>query len=256
MFENYRAYQNFSNKIRNSDRFALSQENLDFVQVFKDSIHSRAETLKKDTKLVRAARAYDEYETENGSTNITGASEDRMLPKREFAFEGRVNPSGTVVLYLASSKATAVSEVRPWVGEVISIALFSIVRDLKIANLSKGHNQSLYSGLSLEELSDPLKIPIEKANKCVWNDIDSAFSQPTTRTDIGAEYTPTQFLSEVVKNEGFDGIFYKSAFGGEQGYNIALFDSKDAQIISCNAFGIDGIEVEFSQAGNAWSKKT
>ena len=61
----------------------------------------------------------------------------------------------------------------------------------------------------MEEMTDPSKISSEKSNKCTWIDIDSAFSRPTTRTDTGAEYTPTQILSEAVKDEGFDGVFYK-----------------------------------------------
>lgn len=257
MFTDYRAYWNFSNRVRNSNRYALDEASLEFLRIFRESVHQREETIRGGTNLVRAVRDYEEIYGEYGEvTNITGASEERVLPKRQFAYEGRVNPSGVVTLYLASSQTTAVSEVRPWVGETISIAWVSIVRDLRIVNLSIGHDKNLLSELTLGELTGETPIPKEKANRCVWNDIDNAFSTPTTRTDTGAEYAPTQILAEAVKCEGFDGLVYKSSFGGEQGYNVALFNVDDAKVEGCNAFSIDDIEISFSQAGNPWSKRT
>lgn len=256
MFTDYRAYTNFSNRVRNSNRYALDEASLEFVKTFRANVHQREEVIPSGTNLVRAVRDYEEILGDYGEvTNITGASEERVLPKKQFAYEGRVNPSGVVTLYLASSQTTAVSEVRPWVGETISIAWLSVVKDLRIVNLSIGHDKNLFSELTLGELAGDAPISKEKANRCVWNDIDSAFSTPTTRTDTGAEYAPTQILAEAVKSEGFDGIVYKSSFGGERGYNVALFNVDDAKVEGCNAFSIDDIEISFSQAGNPWSKK-
>lgn len=256
MFTDYRAYWNFSNRVRNSNRYALDDFSLEFVRVFRESVHEREETIRGGSKLVRAVRDYQEIYGEYGEvTNITGASEERILPKRQFAYDGRANPSGVVTLYLASSKKTAVSEVRPWVGEAISIAWLSIVRDLRIVNLSIGHGKNIFFELTMSELTGDAPISHEKANRCVWNDIDSAFSKPTTRTDTGAEYAPTQILAEEVKCEDFDGIVYKSSFGGAHGYNVALFNVDDAKVEGCNAFSIDDIEISFSQAGNPWAKR-
>ncbi|MBG52180.1 MAG: hypothetical protein CML99_07150 [Rhodobiaceae bacterium] len=255
MFTDYQAYTKFSRTIRNSNRYALDVHSQDFLRIFRENVHHRETTVVAGTTLVRAVRDYDEILGEHGEVvNVTGSSEDRVLPKKAFSIEGRVNPSGVVTLYLASSQVTAVSEARPWVGETISIAWLSMTRDLRLADLSKGHNKSPFSELSFNELLGETPIPEEKANQCVWNDIDSAFSQPTTRTDTGAEYAPTQILSEILKCEGFDGIVYKSSFGGEHGYNVALFNVADAKVMGCNAFSIDKIEISFSQAGNAWYK--
>lgn len=255
MFDDHKSYQNFSNSVRNSDRFAFSAKNQAFLDTFKRGIHERKDILKKDTTLFRAVRDYAESEAENGSPFLTGANEARMLPKKQFAFEGRANPNGLVVLYLASTPETAVTEVRPWIGELISIGWFSVNRDLKIANLAKGHDKSSFLQLTLDEMVGKSKVSLEKSNECTWIDIDNAFSRPTTKTDTGAEYVPTQILSAAAKNEGFDGIFYKSSFGGDKGYNIALFNMHDATLTACNAFGIDDIKVKFSQAGNGWAKK-
>lgn len=255
MFTDYQSYQKFSRKIKSSNRYALDDQSREFLRIFQENVHRRETAIPAGTVLVRAVRDYEEVLGKHGEvTDITGSNEERILPTKKFSFEGRVNPNGVVTLYLASSEATAVSEVRPWVGDLISIARLSIVRELRVADLSKGHDKNSFSELTLDELIDKTKIPVEKANQCVWNDIDSAFSRPTTRTDTGAEYAPTQVLAEVLKCEGFDGVVYKSSFGGESGYNIALFNVADAKVIGCNAFGIDSIDIKFSVAGNPWQK--
>ncbi|WP_413769916.1 RES domain-containing protein, partial [Vibrio vulnificus] len=43
-------------------------------------------------------------------------SENRMRPLLNSASEGRANPKGIPCLYVASTKETAMSEIRPWLG--------------------------------------------------------------------------------------------------------------------------------------------
>jgi len=70
----------------------------------------------------------------------------------------------------------------------------------------------------------------------VWNDINRAFSEPITANDSSADYVTTQILAELFKNEGYDGIAYKSSLG--EGYNTSLFDPSSAEIISCSLFSV------------------
>ena len=93
------------------------------------------------------------------------------------------------------------AEMRPWVGESLSIALFETQRDLKVV-------------LCQDELEDPLERLFdenpspERIDKYVWNDINKAFARPLNRSDLESAYVPTQILAEVFKAEGFDGIEY------------------------------------------------
>lgn len=64
-----------------------------------------------------------------------------MKPLPDHAKEGRVNPVGIPVLYLASTEESAISEIRPWVGSEVSAPQFKVLRDLKAVNLSLGHVQ-------------------------------------------------------------------------------------------------------------------
>lgn len=65
------------------------------------------------------------------------------------AHEGRVNPRGIPCLYAASNLETAVAEVRPWLGALVSVAQLSPVRLLRLVNCSDGHDSKLaYDGVA------------------------------------------------------------------------------------------------------------
>jgi hypothetical protein len=51
-------------------------------------------------------------------------------PPPEKAKPGRANVKGDVVLYVADQEVTAIAEVRPWRGRIVSVARVGIVRDL------------------------------------------------------------------------------------------------------------------------------
>lgn len=85
----------------------------------------------------------------------------------------------------------------------------------------------------------------------MWIDIDNAFSQPVAQSDDTADYVPTQILSELFRDAGYDVIVYRSQFGNE-GYNVVLFDPSDADIINCAPFEVTAIDVSFKQSGSPW----
>ena len=169
-----------------------------------------------------------------------------MKPLRDRAREGRANPQGIPYLYLSTRKETALTEVRPWLGSLISIAQFKTVRDLTIVDFStderprRGRNWSL---------------PRKEWDKAVWYEIDPAFRQPITlEGDIPSDYAPTQVIAEFFKANGFDGIAYQSAFqdASGKGHNIALFDPDAAELINCGLEKAKRIDFEFEQAANPY----
>ena len=66
-----------------------------------------------------------------------------------------------------------------------------------------------------------------------------------------ADYVPTQIIAEFFKNEGCDGIAYKSAFG-KKGYNIVLFDPSDAELTSCTLYKAESLKFRFEQSDNPY----
>jgi RES domain len=260
VFLEIRAYESFASAVRTADRFALSSKSKNFLEEFASQLKSREQVLPKGYALFRAANDHEEVEDElAGISDLCASGEARMLPKRQFSFEGRVNPSGIVVLYLATTCLTAVSEIRPWVGDLVSVVSAETKRDLRLVDVSRLHGEKLSStlkGISAELRGEVL--PDYELNAIVWADIDSAFSRPVTRSETDAQYAPTQILAATIKNAGYDGIAYKSSFGGDDGYNVALFDIDDVTLVSGHLYLVKDIKVDIAECANPWfrAKKT
>lgn len=172
----------------------------------------------------------------------TAYSPNRMKPLRDSAREGRANPKGIPCLYLATDKETAMSEVRPWIGSIISTGQFSTTRELKLMDFSVEHGKEQYYFFS--EPSEEEKI------QAVWSHIDNAFSRPVTESDSTADYAPTQVIAELIKSKGYDGIVYKSALA--QGHNIALFNLGHADVVNCTTYEVKSLSLMFEQTDNMY----
>jgi hypothetical protein len=167
----------------------------------------------------------------------------RMKPLRGQASEGRANAKGIPCLYLSTRKETAMSEVRPWVGSLVSVGQFRLLRDIEVIDCSLNHanNVPYY-------VDEPR--PKNRA-EVIWSCIDVAFAEPTTRNDDTGEYAPTQIISELFKSAGFGGVAYKSNFG-EHGYNTALFDIDIAELVNCHLYKVKSVEIEFLQQDGSY----
>jgi len=144
-----------------------------------------------------------------------------MKPLSDRALEGRANPKGIPVLYLCSNKEAAMSEVRPWLGSMISLAQFETTKPLKVVDCTRSSEQRTL--IYFDEPSD------DEIDSAVWSEIDRAFTKPVTRSDDSSEYVATQILTELFQDAGFDGIAFRSAFG-ERSINLALFDLESAVV--------------------------
>jgi hypothetical protein len=107
--------------------------------------------------LWRAQLGYDHY----AAVDFTGEQQpapfpvERMKPLRNRAREGRANPKGIPYLYLATHQDTAMAEVRPWVGSLISIGRFALKRDVHVLNcVSNDHRMMVYSRVTTESRTE------------------------------------------------------------------------------------------------------
>jgi len=196
--------------------------------------------------LKRAQVAHDMrpmYQTDDDGEEIyiddieCEAPKARMLPLRDRASDGRVNPRGIPCLYMATNDVTAVSEVRPAIGAYVTVAVMKCLRELKLIDCSVLAKRQFFC------FEEPDREEIEKA---VWSDIDRAFSAPADRSDDAAEYAPTQILAELFRSLGYDGVAYKSAFG-EDGYNVAIFDIDNFEVGWCRLFRVKDITHKIEQ---------
>lgn len=90
----------------------------------------------------------------------------------------------------------------------------------------------------------------EKREIAVWRDIDKAFSMPVTSNETTSDYVPTQIIAELFKNDGFDGIAYRSSLG--KGHNITLFDLDTADLINCALYEAKKVSFDFAQISNRY----
>jgi hypothetical protein len=248
-FRSWHSYRDFAHDVTQKSRYIWPEDVNDFLQTLLSTTKKRQKIIRAESFLWRAQLGHDiqpyYYEGEHIADEPAPFPSKRMKPLRGEAVEGRANPKGIPYLYLSKKRETALSEVRRWLGSLISVGQFKIIRQLRIVDFFSTEQRHL---IFIEEPS-----PKEREN-AVWTDIDKAFSRPVNPSDKIAEYIPTQIIAERFKMEGFDGIAYRSAYTND--YNVMLFDIDVADIINCFLFEAKAINFNFSQeAGHYFVKK-
>ena len=255
-FDSWSSYRDFARLVKQSRRFVWNDDIRSFLDTVAATNKNRDSTINAGSIWCRAQIGIEvETDDNKGFLGHIGLPAERMRPLPNGARGGRANSAGIPVLYLASEVETAISEVRPWIGSEISVARFRITRDLKAINLSVKYGKSLLNYLTFGQLAGDAKIDAKTKADVVWSDIDNAFSLPVSLDENSADYVPTQILSELFLSLGYDAVAYRSQFG-EDGYNLALFDINDADIIDCTPYAVSSIEIKSSQIGNAWHRRS
>lgn len=239
-FKSWKSYKDFEHITKYQTRYVHTPEILEFLEAVFDTCTDRIEIIPKNSTFWRAQlghgwRPVEQSGEEMGEVKMPYPPE-RMKPRAECAVEGRANHKGIPCLYLATERETALAEARPWIGSVISVARFGIMRDLKVINCTNHKG----SGSNIIYFEEP---PSKEREERVWRDIDMAFAEPVNRSDDVADYAPTQIIAEYFKSKGFDGIAYRSSMGG--GHNIALFDINVTESIHGSLFKVEAIKFDF-----------
>lgn len=263
-FARWDSYSRFSRYVSTVNRYILSEEHRTFLDTVLATIKGRDGELKEGHVFYRAQLGIDLCDRTDSDGNwigedIWGFGASRMKPLTDRAREGRANSSGIPVLYVGTTVKTAISEVRPWIGADVSVAVCKLLRPLRTIDLSLGYGQSSLSGPILSHVLGGRESTAQEKEKAVWIEIDNAFSTPVTQSDDRADYAPTQILAELFRSVGYDAIAYKSHFGDDDkqlGYNIAIFDPSAVEIVSCSPYEVKVINIDAWQKGNPWFKSS
>jgi len=237
-FKNAMDFFHFSLLVQYVYRYTINEEVQAFLSNVLESLESRVANVPQGQSYWRAQIGYEERFVDDVSYEQHPYPPDRMKPDYKLAGDGRVSPKGIAVLYLSSTKETAMSEVRPWKKAEISCARFVTARPLRIIDCS------IHAGKNL--LGIDCKTP-QEIQEVIWSEIDNAFSKPVSVGEESGSYVPTQILAELFKSKGFDGVGYKSSLTAE-GCNLALFDLESATMADCQIFTVDSISFEFSES--------
>ena len=217
----YQAVRNGNQDVLNQISKELKERNYFLVEPEYESYFKAIEKhisteVKKGSVFYRARKgatksAFD-YDLEENTTKdyyTPHKGKDIGAPPIVIAGSGRVNRPGVSYLYLASERDTAISEVRPHPSELVSTGQFEAKADLKIADLS---THIISEQLMSEDGLDTLAFIIGIEN------LLSTANPPSNNTFYGT----TQFVTEIFRKQGFDGILFKSSVSG--GKNLVAFD--------------------------------
>lgn len=241
-FESWQSFWNFRREVATKARYLHSDSTKEFLAALKESAKNKVISFDEGQILWRAQVGclFDEI------GEPQPFDKQRMLPLKDEASEGRINPKGIPCLYAANKIETAIAEVRPWIGAEVSVAMLKTKRPLSIVDCTedlKGKSMAIPAIMNPE---DPLTE--EEIETEIWNQINQAFSEPLENGDSRADYAPTQIMSELFRSSGYTGIGYKSALG--DGLNIAIFDPQTVEVISCQTHTVRSVKFTSEPSGN------
>lgn len=154
-------------------------------------------------------------------------AKDSGAPNHDRIKGGRANPDYIRYLYLAEDTDTACYEIRPIIGQYISVATFKSLKQLKLYDLTS-------------QQPNRFENPVYEAPS-LFDCISEHFSIPNA--DDPRKYIPTQFLTEKIKELGFDGLRFRSSLK-QGGVNIVLFEPESCEAIASDLVEIKQIEME------------
>lgn len=149
---------------------------------------------------------------------------DILIPPKKIInrIEGRLNPRGIGMLYLANTDDTALKEVRASFNDNVVVAPVEIKTVIRIVDLTQIMHVSPFTMLDT-------KFPeIYQLNKEDISVFVKELEKPVKSHPTNLDYLPTQYLSAIAKKR-YSGIKYRSTMGvkGSKDYDIVLFNDKD-----------------------------
>jgi RES domain-containing protein len=165
--------------------------------------------------------------------------ENMGKPPSKISTAGRANPIGIPYLYTASNIKTAIAEIRPHKGDVVTIAKFEVLESLNCADLRNPRQTISPFALSEDGLN---QLFLDLDYLC---HLGEELSKPILPREAHLEYLSSQYLCELIKHCGFDGVIYKSSVG--DGDNFAIFNDENLNAIDIECYKIDNVNFDFSK---------
>jgi hypothetical protein len=139
-------------------------------------------------------------------------------PPASLASAGRMNARGISVFYGATDAAVAIAEVRPPVGSNVAVARFSLIRPLRLLDLTA--LEDVRDGGSVFDPS--LRGRLERV--AFLRSLGQRITRPVMPDDEAFDYLATQAIADFLATENdpiLDGIIFRSA-QSKDGRNVVL----------------------------------
>ena len=227
----FKDWEEFCNYITFKNRYILDEKNQKILNEIISLAKEREINIAKDTLFYRARTSQGLKIHEDGEIYSPSYSEDDLLaPPPEKASNGRANPQGIPYLYLAEDAQTAIAEIKPDIGDNITIASFCLAKDIKVVDITAG----------VPSLIEAIYSKDKQSFDHLWFGIKMSFQVPV-KAGHPLGYLPTQYITELFKTEGYDGIKFNSVQNQEK-FNLTLFDKANVNFIDVNTNYIAAIE--------------
>lgn len=178
------------------------------------------------------------YRARINATNTPYSIDDMGMPPKELVSNGRANPKGISYLYTASDVKTAVSEVRPFIGDKVTVVQFDVMEPLTFVDLRNPKQTISPFALSEDDLSAILRdMPFLIL-------LGDELSKPFVPRVADLEYLPSQYLCEFVKHINFDGVVYRSSLA--EGDNFAIFQEDKLEPKNTTHYRITATNVSYA----------
>lgn len=206
-----RSFEEFSNEIRNEQRFHIKNFN---PQLFQRLLSYAVTKINKGEIYYRAR-----LKPSNKDFN----PKDLDAPPRHKASSGRANTKGISHLYLADQEITAFKEIRVGLHNEVVIAKYRIKEELNVVHLSELNKISPF------EMSEgEVQLEVFAFNIKHLDALKKAVVEPARSEDRYIEYLPIQYIVDFIKSEEYDGVTYASTMH-KDGYNLVLFNPERAE---------------------------
>jgi RES domain-containing protein len=160
-------------------------------------------------------------------------------PPPHLAISGRLNRPGVSFLYCATDKYTAVSEIRPHPGDIVSIGKFILNKNSSIFDLTEMQFLNYYK-------SDDKLAKYKSLN--TFTELMQQVIPPSERH----VYNITQLVADCIRQLGFDGVLFPSSVG--KGNNLVIFNPKIMDYTYQEAEVFEVKEVSYEYVTRKWKK--
>lgn len=131
---------------------------------------------------------------------------------------------------MSEDPVTPVYEVRPIIGDTVSVAKFKLQKEVRLYDLT----------FDIHDIENDEVVELPR----LYNTIAAMFSR--LYNGDASKYLPTQYIAEEIKNMGFDGLRFRSSLN-KNSYNVVLFNPDDCIAISSDLVEAKGIDLKLDE---------
>lgn len=205
----------FSEEIRTRNRYFPTT--VPDRAILEEVLRASVEQIHEDVALYRA-RVLD-------SGAAIPLPPEMGAPPAGRATGGRANPVGIPYLYVSFGIETCICESRPASQSLVVVGRFQPEKPLAVLNLADIDAPDFFG---VEEI-EAVNLQVQRARSHRFLTVLAGeLSKPLRSSDQPTEYIPTQYLCEMAKFLGMDGVLYGSSLQAG-GRNLVLFDVTSAE---------------------------